>query len=222
MSIDHPDYKERRRFVDPGEIDPRLWEDLSCREVNKVCVRASVQFDRKRDCYRVPFLNRMYAVLPRERRIDPWYHRGEERLSFQFYLVLITYLLRAQSLGLSGRMVTGAELRGGAFFFRGNHALFTGPLEQRFGSDPKAFLEAGLRLGGGKTNFGDASFRLWPLPRVPLGYMLWSTDEEFPARVVVVFDASIVGHLPLDVIWAMVNEVGGNLLEEAGSLRQKA
>jgi len=222
MSNDHLDHKERRRFVDPAEIDPRLWEELSGREVNEVCVRASVQFDRERDCYLVPFLNRTYAVLPRERRIDRRYHRGEERLSFQFYLVLLTYLLRARSLGLFGRMVTGAELRGGAFFFRGNHALFTGPLEQRFGTDSKAFLEAGLRLGGSKTDFGDVSFRLWPLPRVPLGYMLWSSDEEFPARVVVAFDASIAEHLPFDVIWALVNEVGGKLLDEARSMEQKA
>jgi hypothetical protein len=217
MNTDHPIQKPQRRFQDPGELDPRLWEELAARDPDDICVRAAVRFERERVCYLVPFLNHMYGVFPGERLIERQDSRREEELSFQFYLVLVTYLLRAQSLALSGRMVTGAELRGGSFFFRGPHALFTEPLERRFNSDPEAFLGAGLRLGGSKTDFGDASFRLWPLPRIPLGYILWSGDEEFSARVGVAFDASVSEHLALDVIWALVNEVGRALLNEARS-----
>jgi hypothetical protein len=217
MSIDPPIQRVQRRFQDPGEIDPRLWEELATRDPNEISVRASVRFDRERGCYLIPFLNRMYGIFPGERLIERRDSRGEGELSFQLYLVLITYLLRAQSRGLSGRMVTGAELKGGSFFFRGLHALCREPLERRFGSDPEGFLGAGLRLGGSKTEFGDASFRLWPLPRIPLGYVLWTADDEFSARVGVAFDASVAEHLPLDVVWALVNEVGRALLEEAKS-----
>ena len=131
---------------------------------------------------------------------------------------MLTYLLRARPIGLTGRMVTGSEIKGGDFFFRGPHALFTRPLEKRFGHDAQTFLEVGLRLGGGETDFGDVSFRLWPLPKIPLGYILWLGDEEFPARVVVTFDGSVEEQLPLDVIWALVNQVGGALLREAKSI----
>jgi hypothetical protein len=115
-------------------------------------------------------------------------------------------------------MVTGSEIKGGDFFFRGPHALFTRPLEKRFGHDAQTFLEVGMRLGGGETDFGDVSFRLWPLPKIPLGYILWLEDEEFPARLVVTFDGSVEQQLPLDVIWALVNQVGGALLREAKSI----
>lgn len=222
MNNDRPTRRPQRRFQDPGELDPRLWEELATRDPDEICVRASVRFQRERGCYLVPFLNRRYGVFPGERLIERQDSRREEELSFQFYLVLVTYLLRAQSLALSGRIVTGAELRGGSFFFRGHHALFTEPLERRFGKDPKGFLDVGLRLGGGKTDFGDASFRLWPFPRIPLGYILWAADDEFSARVAVVFDASVVEHLALDVIWALVNEVGRTLLNEARSREQGA
>ncbi|MEE8315119.1 MAG: DUF3786 domain-containing protein, partial [Syntrophobacteria bacterium] len=57
-----------------------------------------------------------------------------------------------------------------------------------------------------------------PLPKIPLGYILWLGDEEFPARVVVTFDGSVEQQLPLDVIWALVNQVGGALLREAKSI----
>lgn len=217
MSGDHSQEKRGRRFQDPAEIDPRLWEELSRQDPNDVCIRASLRFQREEGCYLVPFLNRTYAVFPGEHLIENRPARGGEALSFQLVLVLLTYLLRVRSLGLSGRMVTGAELKGGSFFFRGPHALFTEPLERRFGGDPEAFLQAGVRLGGNTTNFGDASFRLWPLPRVPLGYTLWAADDEFAARVGVAFDASIAEHLPLDVVWALVNEVGRALLKEAQS-----
>jgi hypothetical protein len=90
-------------------------------------------------------------------------------------------------------------------------------LEKRFGHDVKAFLETGLRLGGSGTDFGDVSFLLWPLPRIPLGYILWAADEEFPARLVITFDATVDKHLPLDAIWALVNEVGRRLLKAVSS-----
>jgi len=211
--------KERRGiYEDPAEIDPNLWSELLSKDVNEVCAQASVRYDQVQGCYKIPFLNQTYGCYPEARVIECLENDGPKRLSFQFYLVLLTYLLRAQLIGLTGRMVTGNEIKGGDFFFRGPHALFTRPLEKRFGHDGQTFLEAGLRLGGGETDFGDVSFRLWPLPKIPLGYILWLGDEEFPARVVVTFDGSVEQQLPLDVIWALVNQVGGAILREAKSM----
>ena len=207
--------KGRGIYEDPAEIDPNLWNELLSKNVSEVCTRASVRYDENRGCYQIPFLNKTYGCYPELRLIECLEQAAPDRLSFQFYLVLLTYLLRAQPMGLTGRMVTGSEIKGGDFFFRGPHALFTRPLEKYFGHDGQTFLEVGLRLGGGETNFGDVSFRLWPLPKIPLGYILWLGDEEFPARVVVTFDGSVEQHLPLDVIWALVNQVGAAILREA-------
>jgi hypothetical protein len=202
-------------YEDPQDVDPGLWRELSSLETGEVCVRTAVRYDGNRGCYLIPFLCRTYGCYPALRLIKPLDHDGAQRLSFQFYLVVLTYLLRAQPVGLSGKTVTASEIRGGDFFFRGPHSLFTRPLEERFGNDAPSFLRAGSKLGGRETGFGDASIGLVPLPRVPLGYILWTVDEEFPARVVVTFDASVEEHLPLDVIWALVNVVGRLLLQSA-------
>ena len=207
--------KGRGIYEYPDEIDPALWNELSSKEVSEVCFRASVRYDEAQGCYLIPFLNQTYGCYPENRLIKPLDGGDQHKLSFQFYLVLLTYLLRVQSIGLTGRMVTASEIKGGDFFFRGPHALFTRPLEKRFGNDAKTFLETGLGLGGSETEFGDVSFRLWPLPKIPLGYILWLVDEEFPARVVITFDSSVGEHFPLDVIWALVNQVGGALLRAA-------
>ena len=215
MSDSHLSKKGRGIYEDPTEIDPNLWSELSSMDVSDVCARAAVRYDETRGCYQIPFLHEIYGCYPENRLIECLDHEGSQKLSFQFYLVLLTYLIRSKPVGLTGRMVTGSELKGGDFFFKGPHVLFTRPLEKRFGRDGKIFLEVGLRLAGGQTEYGDVSFRLWPLPKVPLGYILWLADEEFPERLVVTFDSSIERHFPLDVIWALVNLVGGALLREA-------
>ena len=207
--------KGRGIYEDPNEIDPNLWSQLSSRDVNEVCGRADVRYDQGRGCYQIPFLHETYLCHPDKRLIECLDHDGLHKLSFQFYLLLLTYLIRSRPIGLTGRMVTGSEIKGGDFFFRGPHVLFTRPVEEKFGRSARAFREVCLRLGGGQTEFGDVSFRLWPLPKIPLGYILWLADEEFPARLVVTFDASIEEHFPLDVIWALVNLVGGAILREA-------
>ena len=207
--------KGRGIYEDPGEIDANLWSELSSMDVSEVCGRAAVRYDQVRGCYQIPFLHQTYGCYPDQRLIECLDHDGPRKLSFQFYLALLTYLIRSRPIGLKGLMVTGSELKGGDFFFRGPHVLFTRPLEEKFGRDGQTFKEVGLRLGGGQTEFGDVSFRLWPLPKIPLGYILWLADEEFPARMVVTFDRSIEEHFPLDVIWALVNVVGNAILREA-------
>jgi hypothetical protein len=76
----------------------------------------------------------------------------------------------------------------------------TKPLESAFGFDRYAFLEAGLALGGVTESLGDASFTLDAFPRVPITFVLWEGDEEFPPSVKTLFDPSIPGYLPLEDI----------------------
>ena len=64
-----------------------------------------------------------------------------------------------------------------------------------------------IRLGGQLENMADAAACLWPFPRIPLYFLLWQGDDEFPPRMRVLFDRSIDACLPADAIWALVNRV---------------
>jgi hypothetical protein len=109
--------------------------------------------------------------------------------------------------------VNEKELNGGALFFRGPHALSKEPLEEKFARDPQGFLRAGLALGGTATQGGDAAFELRALPRIPLEYIFYAEDDEFPAQLIITFDRTIDRHLPLDVIWALVNLATRSILK---------
>ena len=95
----------------------------------------------------------------------------------------------------------------------------TRPLITAFGFDKYVFLETGAAMGGIKEDYGDASFTLHALPRIPITYILWEGDEEFPPSLKILFDPSITGYLPLEDITVISKLASTRIIKEA-RLRQ--
>ena len=197
-------------FRDSVHIPEHYWQELSAMDPEDVCRRALVSYEAHKG-YEVPFLHQRYLCQP-EARLILCQDSPVKPLSFQEYLVLLVYLIKAQDFPLERKRISEREIPGGDLFFRGPHALLKEPLEKRFGKDPKGFLDCGQSLGGRETGKGDASFELRVLPRVLVEYILYGEDEEFPAQININFDGTVYRHLPLDVIWAMINVTGRRLL----------
>ena len=175
--------KGRGIYQDPGEIDSSLWSELQSKNVSEVCAHASVRYDEIQGCYQVPFLHQTYGCYPESRLIECFGDDGSKRLSFQFYLVLLTYLLRAQPIGLTGRMVTGSEIKGGDFFFRGPHALSPGHWKNGSVMMLKPFLKlgcasAGERLISVMSLFGCGLYQKFPLATF-FGWEMKSFQQEW-------------------------------------------
>ena len=188
------------------EPDPFLWVQLETEIPREICYKAMVSYDHEKG-FLLPFLNQTFQILPKTRSIVPLYDHAPKIKSFELDLIIITYLLRAQAVDISGKMVNEKQIPGGETFFRGPHSLNTRPMEGIFGENIEAFLSAGKRLNGEVRKLGDAAIRLPVFPRVPVILILWEKDDEFPAEITVNFDSTISSHLPLDIIWAMVNVV---------------
>jgi hypothetical protein len=197
-------------FRDSARIPDPYWQELLGLAPEEVCHKALVSF-KTDEGYRIPFLDRMYICQPEARHIYPL-NDQQKALSFQHYLVLLVYLIKARDIPLKGKKINEREIPGGELFFRGPHALLKDPLEKKFAQDPQGFLDTGLALGGRETGKGEASFELLVLPRIPVEYIFYGADEEFPAQVLIHFDSTVYLHLPLDVLWAMINIVGHRLL----------
>ena len=97
-------------------------------------------------------------------------------------------------------------------FFQGPHELKIAPLVERYGSDMQGFRKSAEALDGEPVDMADAAYRLKPFPRVNLYYLLWEGDEEFPPRMIVLFERSIEETLAADAIWGLVNRVSTALL----------
>lgn len=176
------------------------WLDLAALDPKEVEKRTGVAW--REDCYHLPLLGTPYRVEPASARI---HCPGDDPLAgdAEFELLMLIYLIRATEIEPSGRWVNEKQLPGGSNFFTGPHHLPADTLEQRYGSDVEMFRRHCLQLGGKALDFGDASFAFEPLPRIPLACVLFSADEEFPARVTFLFDSTIEFQLPMEIILSL-------------------
>jgi hypothetical protein len=91
------------------------------------------------------------------------------------------------------------------------------PIITAFGFDKHVFLETGMAMGGIAEEYGDASFTLYALPRIPITFILWEGDEEFQPSLKILFDPSITGRLPLEDITVISKLASTRIIKEVRS-----
>lgn len=193
------------------------WDNLSRLHPADVCNRTDALYHPTQKGYILPVYHLRYLITPKTRKIVrvEWNDQTvDEKLHPFFILMVLVYLTGAKEIKPENRWVSEKNLKGGTNFFQGPHSLQVRELEVLYGKDPEAFLKAGRRLGGTEIFYGDKAFALKVFPRIPLAYLLWEGNEEFPLKIRVLFDSTIQSHLPLDAIWCMVAETSRRLAEQ--------
>jgi len=130
-------------------------------------------------------------------------------------IILLHYLIKADGRPLSHQLLPYKEIPGGMLYAGVFARRAVEPLIPVFGQSPEAFLDAGFRLGGRKAEYGDVSFVLPALPRIPMTYIIWKGDKEFPATIQLLFDKSVEGYLSLEDI-VVVGEMATSRLTALG------
>lgn len=191
-------------ITDAGEN--KAWELLAGCDPADVCRRAGVLYDAESGLYRVESFGGAFSVHPVVKKIRNLGPEGEillTRLGYFFRLSLLWYLVKAATAQPSGKLLKPSGLPGGDLFFQGSHILPLEAVAKRYAADKDGFVAKGLGLGGRRVDYGDAAMELHPLPQVPTTLILWTEDEEFPARADLLFDATAPQHLPLDILWSV-------------------
>ena len=62
-------------------------------------------------------------------------------------------------------------------------------------------------LSGEKGKYGDLSYKICPLPNVPILFVYHQSDEEFPSELNVLFDRNVINYLPPELIWGMIHRI---------------
>ncbi len=189
-----------------------LWEQLRSENPDEVCLKAKVAFNSD-GYYSIVYMGNTYQVFIAEEKITG--PEDDTLASYpKFELVLLSYLVHAKDIALSGELVSEKDLPGGSTFFQGPHRLADAPMITQFGSNKIGFIKSGEKYNGMILTFGDASFAFRVLPRVTLACVLWVADDEFPARVHYLFDSTTECHFALDVVYALVKSFVRKYLEE--------
>jgi len=123
--------------------------------------------------------------------------------------VILQYLLLADGAPLENTWVSLRNLPHGAFYEQAFQSYSGNLLVRNFRGDVDAFRSTARNLGGEPIEMGDAAFRFWAFPRLPLAVVYWSGGGEFPDSAQVLFDNSASHYHHLEIL----AHLGGMLCE---------
>lgn len=130
-------------------------------------------------------------------------------------IVTLHYVNTASGIPLAGEKVAYGDIPACMHYDPVFEKRVLKPLVRAFGFDRHAFLDAGRSLGAKEEGFGDASFTLFAFPKVPVTFVLWEGDAEFPPSARALFDPSVTGYLPLEDIVVVSKLAAGRILKTA-------
>lgn len=205
------DMQERRRS-EAGEgqqvawpaAAAEYWEELAARPLSRVCT-CGLATPTEDDLLTVQCLNETWQVDLSAQTISKVQGAFGGEWDRQIPYLLLIYLARVKVAGTTGEMTSPVELYHGVDPFNGSIAFETGDLLSAFGRNPKKIFEVAESLGGRKTRKADASAIFYVFPRLPVELLLWGADEEFPAKLTVLFDRSMPLFFPVDGAAKVVN-----------------
>ena len=182
------------------------FQDLAKQNPKEVCDRTLSEFDEEKQCYKLTVWGEDHAVFLKESRID---RIGKNTLNPEsyFFLFILQYLLKAKKIDIRNEWISEKDIPGGTTFFRGPHEIPTSLITRRCQNDLAAFKNRCEQLGGSPIDMGDAAYRFQITPRIPVLVVYWMGDEDFPADARLLYDKTIIEHLPTDIVFALAVSV---------------
>lgn len=202
-------------------ISEEIWKILLDMDVVDVERRSQSQYNPETKSFHLRVLNCDYEISPAKRSIRLVGSTPNRNPDFYLQLAAVNYLIGAKDLPLIGKWTAVTQFPSGPLFFRGLHKMPTRVLEKAFGHNQDAFTSLSLSLGGKKVDGGDCAFEFLFFPRLPARLILWLTDEEFPARIIFLFDWSANEHFKLDGLWAVGKALAHQLLKNIPEVSER-
>ena len=193
--------------------------DLACSSIQGMNLeerakKAGADYEKGKDGEKITvqfFLEPYQIRFPQIEFFSP----SKKGVSLVARILLLHYLIRADGNPLAGKWVAYKDIPGGLLYGSVFARRVTEPIQRRFGNSAKSFKETGIKSGGESVEIGDASFILHAFPRVPLQYVLWEGDEEFPPSAQLLFDASVDHYLTLEDMVVLGQVTTGRLINRS-------
>lgn len=147
----------------------------------------------------VPFLHTRYHVYAPDGNVEyAAVEKTPKGPALWEKILVLHYLNQADGTPLTGRYISFKEIPDGRLYQPNFEKRAIQPLLVAFATNPREALLSGQALGGKPADVGDMAITVPVFPRVPVTVVFWESDEEFPARVTLLFDSSICHYLPTE------------------------
>lgn len=193
---------------------------LACEElanvddIGELCQRsgASHRVIDSRKVITLDYLGRAYEVSVPDIEIS--LQDSEEEVSLVDQILILHYLLQAKGTPLSNKMIGYKHLPGGSVYFPTFSKRAIKPIVDHFGKEPTRLLDVAAAIGGRETAYGDVAVTIDAFRRVPITFVLWRGDEEFPADGNILFDSTVSDYLTTDDINAVCGNIAWKLVRQ--------
>jgi len=193
--------------------------DLACETIKRMSLgeraeKAGAGYQKRENGEEVtlPFFYESYQI---QFPLIEFTSSSKKTISLVTRILLLHYLLRADGTPLTAKWVGYKDIPGGLLYAPVFARRVTDPLVRKFEKSAPWFKEVGTALGGATGGIGDASFVIQAFPYLPVQYVLWEGDEEFPPSVQVLFDASVDHYLSLEDIVVLGQMATGRLIHRS-------
>jgi|Deesub1362B_J571_1020462.scaffolds.fasta_scaffold00005_230 hypothetical protein len=112
-----------------------------------------------------------------------------ENLEPMIYYLLYMYS-KSKEYNETNKLISFKKLYGGSQYYSAFYSRAIGKLN-RFFKDKIGLLEkSSYLLGASRLEYGDLSFKLYALPRIPLIFIFWEGSEDISSSSNILFDES--------------------------------
>ncbi len=183
---------------------PDFWQQFSKRSIKEICAFSpAILLDVNR--FGLQCLDEPWHIDRTEKTISKVQGEFGGEWDRQIPFLILMYLALVHEAPVSGKLMTAIELYRGMTPFSGPHTLKTRYVESIFGRNPCLFHEAATQLGARRLDQADASARFYIFPKLLVDLLLWKANEEFPAKLTLLFDRNMPRFYPADAVALAVN-----------------
>jgi len=158
--------------------------------------------DLKLSCFGREFFVSHEGVIKTEGSMTPWIR-----------ILILHYIRTAGKEALTGRWVSYRELKAGmvkhSSFVRECEEPLLGLFQTDFEKSVAALKRLGATRGDGFPT--EDAWVIYLLPRVPVAILYWPDEEEFPARITILFDSTADKFLDVESIMFLVEGLVKNV-----------
>lgn len=166
------------------------------KEPVEIARNADVIYDVETNTFTVPFLGDKYVVsYPNGSVTIPG---KTEDVPLNVKILILHYLINANGAPLLNKWISFKELPDGAIYIDPFTRRSIQPMLKYFAEKQDAFVDVAKTLGAKEESLGDTSLTIFVFPKVPITYVIYSGDDEFPASGNILFDASASNYLPTE------------------------
>jgi len=182
-------------------------------DIGQQCLRSDAQYrviDSKRVII-IEYLNQSYQItLP---DIEISLAEGKEEVPLRDKILLLHYFTLAKGTPATNKIIAYKELPEGTSYFPTFSKRAIKPLLDHFGNEPHQLVDVAAKLGGHKANYGDAAVTINAFSRVPITFVLWRGNDEFPPEGSILFDSTISDYLSTEDINVLCETIAWRLIK---------